>query len=64
MPRPAERASWNARLTGNPYRAIQSVRGVLKPAFQMAYNEDVIRKNPFNFKLADVVANDSRHRVI
>lgn len=48
---------------GRGYSTIQSVRGVLKPAFQMAYNEDVIRKNPFDFKLSDVVVNDSQHRV-
>ena len=42
---------------------ITSVRGVVKPAFQMAYNEDVIRRNPFDFKLVDVVPNDSQKRI-
>ncbi len=36
---------------------------VVKPAFQMAYNEDIIRRNPFDFKLADVVSNDSQKRI-
>ena len=40
-----------------------SIRGVVKPAFQMAYNEDVIRRNPFDFKLVDVVSNDSQKRI-
>lgn len=48
---------------GKGYSTITSIRGVVKPAFQMAYNEDVIRKNPFDFKLMDVVANDSKKRI-
>jgi len=45
------------------YSTLTSVRGVVKPAFQMAYNEDVLRRNPFDFKLTDVVPNDSKRRV-
>lgn len=48
---------------GKGYSTITSVRGVLRPAFQMAYNEDVIRRNPFDFKLVDVVPNDSKKRI-
>lgn len=48
---------------GKGYSTITSVRGVVKPAFQMAYNEDIIRKNPFDFKLVDVVTNDSQKRI-
>lgn len=47
---------------GKGYSTITSVRGVVKPAFQMAYNEDIIRRNPFDFKLVDVVPNDSKKR--
>lgn len=47
---------------GRGYSTITSVRGVVKPAFQMAYNEDIIRRNPFDFKLVDVVPNDSKKR--
>lgn len=49
---------------GRGYSTITSVRGVLKPAFQMACNEDVIRKNPFAFKLTDYVPNDSKKRAV
>lgn len=45
------------------YSTITSVRGVVKPAFQMAFDEDAIRKNPFIFKLTDVVVNDTVPRV-
>lgn len=48
---------------GKGYSTITSVRGVVKPAFQMAYNEDIIRSNPYNFKLVDVVPNDSQKRI-
>lgn len=48
---------------GKGYSTITSVRGVVKPAFQMAYNEDIIRRNPFDFKLVDVVPNDSQKRI-
>lgn len=29
----------------------------------MAYNEEVVRRNPFDFKLTDVVVNDSQKRI-
>ena len=47
---------------GRGYSTITSVRGVVKPAFQMACDEDIIRKNPFAFSLAGVVINDSKKR--
>ena len=43
---------------GRGYSTIHSVRGVLRPAFQMAVDDDLIRKNPFNFELASVIVND------
>lgn len=48
---------------GRGYSTITSVRGVIKPAFQMAYDEDAVRKNPFAFKLTDAVVNDSEQRI-
>ena len=36
---------------GKGYSTLTSVRGVIKPAFQMAYEEDMIRRNPFDFKV-------------
>ena len=29
----------------------------------MAYNEDIIHRNPFDFKMVDVVPNDSQKRI-
>ena len=44
---------------GRGYSTIHSIRGVVRPAFQMAVEDDLIRKNPFAFELATVVINDS-----
>ena len=41
------------------YSSIHSIRGVLRPAFQMAVDDDLIRKNPFDFQLVSVIVNDS-----
>lgn len=41
------------------YSSIHSIRGVLRPAFQMAMDDDLIRKNPFEFQLVTVIINDS-----
>ena len=41
------------------YSTVKSVRGVLRPAFQMAVDDDVLVKNPFAFELAGVVVNDA-----
>ena len=44
---------------GRRYSTVKTVRGVLRPAFQMAVDDDLLNKNPFNFELAGVVVNDS-----
>ena len=44
---------------GRHYSTVKTVRGVLRPAFQMAVDDDTLRKNPFDFQLASVVVNDS-----
>jgi len=63
--RVSDAKQWMLKLheDGKGYSTLTSVRGVVKPAFQMAYNEDVLRRNPFDFKLTDVVPNDSKRRV-
>lgn len=32
---------------------------VVRPAFEMAVDDDMIRKNPFKFKLSDVIPKDA-----
>ena len=54
--------SWLVKLQqidGRGYSSIHTIRGVLRPAFQMAVDDDLICKNPFGFELATVIVNDS-----
>lgn len=44
---------------GRSYGTIQVVRSVVKPAFQMAVDDDLLVKNPFTFQLRSVIANDT-----
>ena len=48
--------------SGKGYSTVCTVRGVLRPAFQMAADDDMIIKNPFQFELHTVVVNDSVKR--
>lgn len=43
---------------GRGFNFIHSIRGVLRPAFQMAVDDDLLLKNPFEFQLVTVIAND------
>lgn len=47
---------------GKSYSSIHTIRGVVRPAFRMAVEDDFIRKNPFDFELMTVVVNDSATR--
>lgn len=44
---------------GLKQNTIGVIQSVLRPAFEMAVDDDMIRKNPFKFKLSDVVPNDA-----
>lgn len=44
---------------GRRHSSVKTVRGVLRPAFQMAVDDGCLQKNPFGFELAGVVVNDS-----
>ena len=57
---------WFIRLQreeGKRYCTITNIRGVVKPAFDMAWDEEIIRRNPFSFKITDAVVNDTVSRV-
>lgn len=47
---------------GIKHNTIGIIQSVIRPAFEMAVEDDMIRKNPFKFKLADVVPNDAEAR--
>ncbi len=59
--KPSDAKLWLIQLQsdGRGYSTIHTIRGVVRPAFQMAVDDDLIRKNPFEFQLATVVVNDS-----
>lgn len=44
------------------FSTIHNIRGVLRPAFQMAVDDDCLRKNPFEFQLASILVDDSHTR--
>lgn len=48
--------------TGYSRSSIKGVRGILRPAFRMAVEDDLVRKNPFDFPLGDVLVNDGETR--
>lgn len=52
---------WLVKLqkNGRGYSSIHTIRGVLRPAFQLAVDNDYVRKNPFSFDLGTVIYNDS-----
>lgn len=47
---------------GRGYSSIHCIRGVVRPAFQMAVEDELLRKNPFCFELHTVLVNDSKTR--
>ena len=47
------------RVDGRGYSTIHTIRGVVRPAFQMAVDDDLLAKNPFEFQLNTVVVNNS-----
>lgn len=52
----------NLQKNGKSYSSIHTIRGVLRPAFQLAVESNYIFINPFNFELKDVLINDSIKR--
>lgn len=47
---------------GRGYSSIHSIRGVVRPAFQMAVDDEILWRNPFNFEMKEVLINDSVKR--
>lgn len=41
---------------------IQTIKSLLQPAFEIAVEDDIIRKNPFRFNLSDLLPNDAQDR--
>lgn len=43
---------------GRSYGTVKYIHGIVRPAFQMAVESDLLRKNPFDFSLATIFIND------
>ncbi len=63
--RVSDAKAWMIKLhkDGKHYSTLCTIKGVVKPAFDMAVEEDILRKNPFAFGLTKVVPNDSETRI-
>ncbi len=60
--KPSDAKEWLIKMQqvdGRGYSSIHTIRGVVRPAFQMAVDDDLLVKNPFEFQLNTVVVNDS-----
>ncbi|MBH6947740.1 site-specific integrase [Clostridioides difficile] len=57
---------WAIRMNdkGYSYKTIDNYKCSLKASFYMAIQDDCIRKNPFHFKLSDVLEDDTEAKVI
>ena len=53
------RGGSNSDILAKSYSSIHTIRGVLRSAFQMAVDDDILVKNPFGFQLAGVLVNDA-----
>ena len=61
----SEAKAWMKKLfyeDGYGYSTLCAIKGIIAPAFRMAYEEDVIKKNPFDFDLSGVVPNNAKPR--
>ena len=59
----ADAKDWLVELfdDGYSWNSIASIRGVVRPAFQMAFTDEIIRRNPFDFRL-DFLPNNTEKR--
>lgn len=63
--KPTDAKAWALRMRrkGYAYTTINNHKRSLKAAFYSAIQDDLIRKNPFDFKLSDVIENDTKSKV-
>ncbi len=64
--RQSDAKEWAIRMSekGYAYKTIDNYKRSLKASFYMAIQDDCIRKNPFEFKLSDVLVDDTEQKVI
>ena len=47
---------------GKSYSTLCSYRGVIRPAFRMAVDDELISRNPFDFPISDIMMNNAVKR--
>ncbi len=62
--KPSDCKEWALRMSRNgyAYQTINNHKRSLKASFYTAVNDDLVRKNPFNWKLSDVLKDDTVHK--
>lgn len=62
--KPSDCKEWALRMNkkGYAYQTINNYKRSLKGAFYMAVTDDLVRKNPFNWSLSDVLKDDTVHK--
>lgn len=60
--KPSDAKEWAIRMKekGFAYSSINNFKRSLTASFHIAINDDYVRKNPFNFNLKDVIADDTK----
>lgn len=48
---------------GRSYSMIKMIKAILQPAFDMAVEDDVLKKNPFAFKMNNLLMDDRKKRI-
>ena len=49
---------------GKTYGTVNNYKSFIKPAFDMACDDGILNKNPFDFKLSKVIQNKSNEKII
>ena len=62
---PLDAKEWALRMKdkGFSYNTINNHKRSLKASFYIAIQDDCVRKNPFDFKLSEVIENDTKEKV-
>lgn len=62
--KPSDAKEWAVRMhnKGYSYGTINNAKRSLLATFYMAVDDDLIRKNPFKFKLSDLIENDAKEK--
>ena len=64
--KPTDAKEWALRMSKKDYafQTINNYKRSLKASFYTAVNDDLIRKNPFNWKMTDILTDDTKHKEV